>query len=81
MAGKKDEKTGRGGATMSDEKKPPYTMKLKAASERSGLSPREIKELIQKGKVEGSKPGKEFLVFWQSLVDHIERNKYKPKAS
>jgi hypothetical protein len=65
---------------MSEEKKP-YTMKLKAAAEKSGLSEREIKGLIQRGKVEGSKPGKEFLVFWQSLVDHIARNKIKPKAS
>lgn len=65
---------------MRDDKNP-YTLKLKQASEKSGLSARTIKELIEAGKVEGSKPGKEILVFWQSLVDHIERNKIKPKAS
>ena len=62
---------------MSEEKKSPYTMKLVAAAERTGLSAREIKELIQKSKVEGYKPGKEYLVNWRSLQDYIERSKIK----
>lgn len=57
------------------------TVKLVEAEERTGLSARSIKDLIHAGKVEGTKPSKEILVYWQSLVDYMERNKIIGKKS
>ena len=66
---------------MSEHKKF-HTKSLEEAEELTGISVRSLKVLIEKGKVEAAKPtGKELVVFWQSLIDHIARTKIKPKAS
>lgn len=58
-----------------------YTIKIQEAHERTGIPIRSLRDLVKSGKIEGAKPAKEILIFWQSLVDYIERNKIKPKAS
>lgn len=50
------------------------TITLKTASEKSGLSKKVLSELIKKGEIKGSKPGKEVLVFWDSLKSYLARH-------
>ena len=66
---------------MSDDKRF-FTKSLEDAEALTGISVRSLKVLIEKGKIEAARPtGKELVVYWQSLQDHIARTKVKPKAS
>lgn len=65
-----------------NEQKKFLTKSLEEAEELTGITVRSLKVLIEKGKVEASRPtGKDLVVYWQSLQDHIARTKVKPKAS
>lgn len=50
------------------------TVTLKTASEKSGLSKKVLTELIKKGEIQASKPGKEVLVYWDTLKKYISKH-------
>jgi|GEM_PF-3661751 len=52
----------------------PLTVTLETASEKSGLSKKVLTELIRKGKVRATKPGKNVLVYWASLKEHLSKH-------
>lgn len=55
----------------------PMTVKLKDAAKQTGLSKKVISQAIKRGEVEASKPGKEVLVYWESLQRFITRHRVK----
>lgn len=51
-----------------------FSMTVRQASERTGLSKENIKALINAKKILGYKPGRDWLVDWASLKNYIESN-------
>lgn len=49
----------------------PLTIPLKEASAKSGLSKKVLADLVKRGEIRGSKPGKETLVYWDSLKNYL----------
>jgi excisionase family DNA binding protein len=55
----------------------PLTLTLKTASEKTGLSKKVLSGLLKEGRIQGSKPGKEVLIYWDSLKKHLLRHTIK----
>lgn len=55
----------------------PVTLKLADASEKTGLSKKVLSHAIRRGDLQATKPGKEVLVYWESLVKFLSRHRMK----
>ena len=58
----------------------PLTIPLREASAKCGLSRARLVGLIKNGQIRGAKPGKEVLVYWDSLKSFLARHEIRTES-